>query len=110
MSEYTHDRGEHPEGMHLHTSAEVAVMAITGALAARSGLMEQSELEEMFSSFEKSIEANSAEHNAVVLLAIANLAATAYSRLADMTGASPLDLMNTDVAFDEAIVDAWGSL
>lgn len=105
MSEHTHDGGQAPEGMHLHSSSEVAVMAITGALAARQGLMDTSELKEMFASFEKSIAANSPENNAIVLLSIANLAATAYGRLADLTDASPLDLMNADVAFDEAIIE-----
>lgn len=105
MTENINAGDEAPEGMRLHSSSEVAVMAISGAMAARAGVMSTSEIAEMFSSFEKSIEANTAEHNAVVLLAIANLAATAYSQLADLTGASPLDLINTNVAFDEAVMD-----
>lgn len=110
MSEHINTGDGIPEGMHLHTSSEVAVMAIAGAMAARAGAMEPGEVAEMFSSFEKSIAANTPELNAVVMLAIANLAATAYSQLADMTGSSPLELLNTNVAFDEAIIELGDTL
>lgn len=105
MAEQRKEESTFPQGAHEHTTTDAAVMYVTGALAARAGLMDPSEIRAMFEAVEASVVINPPELNAVMLMAVANLAATAYARLAEKEGVSPLDLMQADTAFDQAVVD-----
>lgn len=110
MTEKTHDGDEVPEGFVAETTTEVAIQFITGALAALQGLLSTDEMDAMFLSVEKSIEANSPETNAALMMSIATLAAGAYSHLSDLTEASPLDLLQADAALNDLIATLGSKL
>lgn len=94
-----------PEGLTSDTTLDAAVMAISGALAAHAGVLSISEMEELFDGWIRSLKANAPESNAALLMAIATLAASAYSKLADLEGRSPLDIIQADATMAEVLAD-----
>ncbi|MFF1469094.1 hypothetical protein [Streptomyces mirabilis] len=103
MPKHWHEGDPVPEGLRSDTTIDVAVVAISAALAAGAGVMSEAEMEDMFQAWVNSASHNSPEGNAGLIMAIATLAAAAYARLADHEDASPLALIQAEAAMAETL-------